>query len=58
MTHILRLGFMGITDIEFIHADRLESGDESRSLAIISVGFANAKSIKAAISMSKSLQRI
>jgi FMN-dependent NADH-azoreductase len=41
----LILGFMGITDIEFIHAERLESGDEARSLAI-----ANAKSaIKAAL---------
>jgi FMN-dependent NADH-azoreductase len=49
----LILGFMGITDVEFIHAEGLEAGDEARSLVM-----ANAKSaIKAAISMSKSLQR-
>ena len=45
----LILGFMGIIDIEFIHAERLESGDEARSLEI-----ANAKSaIKAVISINK-----
>jgi FMN-dependent NADH-azoreductase len=46
-TPYLRLifGFMGITDIEFIHADSINLGDEARSLAI-----ANAQSaIKAAI---------
>lgn len=49
----LILGFMGITDIEFIHAGGFDSGDEARSLAI-----ANAKSaIEATISMPKSLQR-
>jgi FMN-dependent NADH-azoreductase len=49
----LILGFMGISDIEFIHAERLGSGDEARSSEI-----ANAKSaIKAAISMPKSLQQ-
>ena len=41
----LILGFMGITDVEFIHAERLDSGDKVRSLAV-----ANAKSeIKAAL---------
>ncbi len=46
-TPYLRLifGFMGITDIEFIHADNLNLGDEARSLAI-----ANAQvALKAAI---------
>jgi FMN-dependent NADH-azoreductase len=48
----LILGFIGITDIEFIHADRLESGDEARSLAI-----ANARSaIKAEIATPKVFQ--
>lgn len=45
----LILGFIGITDIELIHAERLKSGDEARSLEI-----ANAKSaIKAVISINK-----
>jgi FMN-dependent NADH-azoreductase len=50
----LILGFMGITDIEFIHAEGFESGDEALSLAI-----SNARSaIKSAISMPKSLQQV
>ena len=41
----LIFGFIGITDVEFIHAEQLDAGDEARSLAI-----ANAQSeIRAAL---------